>query len=243
MNRKYLSGISAILLTVALLTGCTDQSKKMEDFPQESSASQQTVSGNSVQSSQPVNSKIGNNTLHDMGTWVAPGVKNYSYRILSAKTYATLKSAGINVKDLSQNENENWIDGKSEVPFLQDGSLKSGNILLLVNGEVRLDDASSADFSPMVSSLYLFQTIELENLDKAKFKPALLYNSKAPAENREKEYWYLPQLDKVGATESFQVGWIIPKTYLKDGKLAVIIQENMDEGDAIVLKMGGSAVR
>ena len=215
----------------------------MEDLPQVSSATQQTVSGNSVQSSQSVVSKIGNRKLYDMRTWIAPEPKEYSYRFLSAKTYSTLKAAGVNVKDLSQTENENWIDDKGEVPFSQDGSLKSGNVVLLVNAEIRLDVAPSSELLPMVSSLSLFQTNELVNLDKAKFKPALLYNSKAPAKNREKNYWYLPQLNKTGATESFQVGWIIPKIYIKNGKLAVVMRENLNDGDAVVLKMGGAAAK
>lgn len=232
MNRKHLSATLAILLTAALLTGCAEQNKKMEDLPQDSSE-------NSAVSAQPVESKIGNSKIYAMGTWLAPIPKQYSYRILSAKTYSTLKAAGVNVKDLV--DDNNWIDGKEEVPYSQSGSLKSGNILLLLNMEIRRDASSSSDMmQPMVSFLSLFQTSELGNRDKAKFKPGLLYNSKAPAENREKNYDDLPQLSKAGETEQFQVGWIIPKSYVKAGNLSIVMQTT---GDAVILKIGDDTAK
>lgn len=243
MNRKIWSAAAAVLLAVAVLTGCTEQNaqsqtqKTMVNMPQNALTSEN--------SAPPAESEVDGVKIYPMGEFVPvkSSSTNYTffYRVTSAKVYSTLKEAGLSAKELSLGYN--YIDGNSVPAYNTDGSFPEGSALLLLDAEVKLegeipkDDGTepSADIlSPMIQQDFGVDVGKGESLS---FQPAIVYNSKAPEKDRDVQYYHLPSI-KDGETETFQLGYIFPKKYMKSGNLYVaVVGENTTHDRVIQIEV------
>lgn len=218
MKRKIWSAAAAVLLAVAVFTGCTEQNaqsqaqKTMEGMPQN------TIDETSAP---PTSTVINGVNIYPMNEFVPQdlgGAIRYSYSITGTKIFDTIEAAGLKASDFSFDGTSNVIDGKSEEPCSSDGTIPDGSALLLLEASVRADGDVPQESIPMISDLTLTVRDSLEGKTHVYIEP--VYNSKAPEKDRETQYNHLPKIQK-GESESFEVGFILPKKYMTNGTLYV----------------------
>ena len=167
----------------------------------------------------------------------------YSYCVRKTETFQTLQDAGIQIEDLYSTKAK--INGKISETCSADGTFAEGFGVLLLDIQVKAVSVPLKEEPANVGSLILLKKSELKDQLNADFYPQIQYSSKAPKENRNKNYYYLPNL-KQGETTECQIGWIIPQTLFTNDTLVLGVLGGasggeFDRGIAVTFEEGNGS--
>lgn len=224
---KKLQSLALALTAFALLgtvTACSDQ--KMEDLPSRPDSGPAQTKGSAP------TSKVDGVELYPYGCGVLNGNPSdksenvYSFTVKGADIFPSFQAAGISAqKDLdSSAEGKAFIHGKLEKVYSSDGTLTKGFGVLTVDVQVKAVSVPQKEENPNVAFLRLLKKSELKSQANSSFLPQILYNSKAPKKNREKEYYTLPPL-KSGEKTDCRIGWVMPKSLLRNNALILGVSD------------------